>query len=56
MLYPQKIGSYWFVYDYQNIQVASQVFKTKKESRSQEIAVLQSQSKRQHETFSYYNE
>ena len=50
----EKVGSKWFVFDNKNIKVPSHGFKTKKEARKQEIAVILSQSKRQHMPLSYY--
>jgi hypothetical protein len=44
----------WFVYDNANFQVPSHGFKTKKDARKQEIAVILSQSKRQNKPLSFY--
>lgn len=50
----KKRGSRWFVYDNSDIQVPSHGFTTKKKARAQEIAVILSQSKRQHKPLKYY--
>lgn len=44
----------WFVYDNFNVPLPSHGFKTKKEARAQEIAVILSQSKRQKMPLKYY--
>ena len=50
----KKVGYKWFVFDNQNVQVPSHGFRTKKEARKQELAVILSQSKRQHKPLKYY--
>ena len=50
----EKKGSKYYVYDNENVKVPSHGFKTKKEARAQEIAVILSQSKRQNKPVSYY--
>lgn len=49
-----KKGSKWFVFDNANVKVPSHGFKTKREARAQEIAVILSQSKRQKKPLKYY--
>lgn len=49
-----KKNNKWFVYDNSNVQVPSHGFPTKKKARTQEIAVILSQSKRQHKPLSFY--
>lgn len=44
----------FFVFDNANVKVPSHGFKTKKEARKQEIAVILSQSKRQKKPVSFY--
>lgn len=50
----KKIKSKYFVFDNSNVQVPSHGFPTKKKARAQEIAVVLSQSKRQHKPLSFY--
>lgn len=50
----EKKGSKWFVFDNANVQVPSHGFKTKREARRQEVAVILSQSKRQNKPLKYY--
>lgn len=50
----KKRGSRWFVYDNSDIKVPSHGFTTKKKANAQEIAVILSQSKRQHKPLKYY--
>jgi hypothetical protein len=44
----------FYVFDNANVKVPSHGFKTKKEARKQEIAVILSQSKRQKKPVSFY--
>lgn len=52
----KKKGLKYFVYDNSNVQVPSHGFSSKKKARAQEIAVILSQSKRQHKPISFYFE
>lgn len=52
----KKINNKYFVLDNSNIKVPSHGFKTKKQARAQEIAVILSQSKKQNKPVSYYFE
>lgn len=49
-----KVKNKYFVYDNSNVQVPSHGFPTKAKARAQEIAVILSQSKRQHKPISFY--
>lgn len=49
-----KIKNKWFVFDNANVKVPSHGFKTKKEARKQEIAVILSQSKKLKKPISYF--
>jgi hypothetical protein len=50
----EKKKNRFYVFDNSNVQVPSHGFKTKKEARKQEIAVILSQSKRQKKPVSFY--
>ena len=51
----EKINNRYFVFDNYNIPLSSKKgFKTKKQARKQEIAVILKQSVRQHKPLSYY--
>lgn len=50
----EKKKSKWIVYDNANIPLPGKGFKTKKEARAQEIAVILSQSKRLNKPVSYF--
>lgn len=50
----EKKKSKWIVFDNANIPLPGKGFKTKKEARKQEIAVILSQSKRQKKPVSFY--
>lgn len=47
-------GSKWFVLDNSNVRLPGKGFKTKKEARKQEIAVILSQSKRLNKPLKYF--
>ena len=51
-----KKGKKYYVFDNSNVQVPSHGFTSKKKARAQEIAVILSQSKRQHKPISSYFE
>jgi hypothetical protein len=50
----KRENSKWFVFDNADIKVPSHGFKTKKQARKQEIAVILSQSKRLNKPVSYF--
>lgn len=50
----KRENSKWFVYDNSNVKVPSHGFKTKKQARKQEIAVILSQAKRLKKPLSYF--
>lgn len=50
----RKVGSKYIVFDNSDIKLPGKGFKTKKQARAQEIAVILSQSKRQNKPIKYY--
>lgn len=50
----KKVSSKYFVYDNAGVQLPSHGFRTKKQAHAQMVAVILSQSKRQHKPVSFY--